>query len=106
MARTSTGKGKEPRSKNGATGAVFKPRGIQCIEWRDPGLYEALITALTTMMKAGGVVMLGTAQGGRGLVVTTWVEGERDKVYVGDTQETIDALDSLREVWEGMIDEE
>lgn len=72
----------------------------------DSEVLDLLEVALKLMVKAEGVLMIGTAQGGKGVVVTTWVEGERQKGYVKNAEELKTILDQLIAHWESVVEVE
>jgi alpha-L-fucosidase len=55
--------------------------------------------ALAAITSRGGALMLGTAQGGRGVTVTAFLDGERAKDYAATVEELeemlLEVVDSL-----------
>lgn len=58
-----------------------------------------LLAALTAVGSANAAIMFGVAQGGRGLVISVFLDGERAKTYAGSAEELesilLECVDSL-----------
>lgn len=68
-------------------------------EWVDDEVLDLLGNALRAMFLAGRVLMIGTAAGGRTVMLKTWVDGEPIREHVSTVEEMKEVLETWAANW-------
>lgn len=90
-------KGKTAPSSGKSTAAWA--RKTEAVDLFGPETMDLLQVALRAMVAAGRVILIGTARGGRGLILKTWVDGEPVSEYAREEEEVQEVLDKWRCNW-------